>query len=241
MFIIFWRWNISFFLLLWFPFICVDSFWVTIWTVCSLSMDTSQIRTNIASLPLLYNIWSKTVHMAIMSLKVLPTMEGNSFALMLHGSDFLEIQSETQAEFREQKHSCYLQHHLWLCQGLSYKHIHGKLVLSSSQFIEQSNWGARRIDLNSCSLKSGMAFKKGCWKKKSVIILPLAAIGEIKKYLYESVCTFYLCLMYRSYQISSYFFILITRVIFGTCTSTILEVLGSVVAVAFYISQLRLK
>lgn len=132
MFIIFWRWHITFFLLLWFPFIYVDSFWVTIWTVCSLSMDTSQIRTNIASLPLLYNVWSMTVHiwqyhMVIMSLKVLQTMEGNSFDVMLHGSVFLEIQSGTQPELGEQRHSCYLQRHLWLCQGYSsYKHIHGK-------------------------------------------------------------------------------------------------------------------
>lgn len=65
-------------------------------------MDTSQIRTNIAVLPLLYNVWPKTVHLVIMSLKVLHTMEGNSFAAMLHGSDFLGIQSETQAEFGEQ-------------------------------------------------------------------------------------------------------------------------------------------
>lgn len=33
----------------------------------------------------------------------------------------------------------------------------------------------------------------------------------------------------------------ITSVIFDTCTSSIMEVLGSVVFVAFYISQLRLK
>lgn len=65
--------------------------------------------------------------MAIMSLKLLHTMEGNVIAVILLGSDFLEIQSEMQAEAREQKHSCYLQRRFWLCQGHStYKHIDGK-------------------------------------------------------------------------------------------------------------------
>lgn len=65
--------------------------------------------------------------MAIMSLKFLHIMEGNGIAVILHGSDFLEIQSEMQAEARGQKHSCYLQRHFWLCQGHStYKHIDGK-------------------------------------------------------------------------------------------------------------------
>lgn len=57
-------------------------------------MDTSQIRTNIASLPLLYNVWPNKDDIVIMPKKLLHTMEANSSAVILCGPDFLELQSE---------------------------------------------------------------------------------------------------------------------------------------------------
>lgn len=151
MFITFWRWNISFFLLLWFPFICADIFWLTICPVCSLSMDTSQIRTKIASLPLLYNVWPNNDYMAIMSLKLLHTMEGNSSAVILHGPDLLKLQSEIQSEVREQKHNCHLQCHLQLCARTHFLQANLYKISSVifSVILNSQTGGERRIDLKS--------------------------------------------------------------------------------------------
>lgn len=72
-------------------------------------MDTSQIRTNIASLPLLHNVWPNNDYMAIMSLNLLHNMGGNDSAVILCGHDFPELQSETQPDIRKQKYNSYLQ------------------------------------------------------------------------------------------------------------------------------------
>lgn len=72
--------------------------------------------------------------MAIMSLKFLHTMEGNSSDVILYGLDFLKLQSETQSEVREQKTKTVTYNVIYsFVKGYFFHdHIDGKSVLSYS-------------------------------------------------------------------------------------------------------------
>lgn len=116
--------------------------------------------------------------------------------------------------------------------SIIYDFVKGTLLISRfmekkfyhiPNYIEQPDWGARRVDFSTCSLSS-LAFKKKLGKKISNNISSCCHWLNKKVFVWIYMYILLVKLVYSFIPNFLHFFIIVKGVIFDTCTSTTLEV-----------------